>query len=57
MRNKVIIVTIVLLAVAGIMLKPVFFPRVFAVTPEPYQAYQTALASGKPIFIEFYASW
>jgi thiol:disulfide interchange protein len=59
--QKVILILVIMAAVA-IVTKPLipFLNRseqIFQVTPEPYAAYQQALASDKPIFLEFYADW
>ncbi len=58
-KSKKIILTIVLVAVLGILAKPYFFPneKAFAVTPKPYQAFKQAMENGQPVFLEFYASW
>ncbi|MBS4026485.1 MAG: hypothetical protein KGZ96_12525 [Clostridia bacterium] len=56
--GKKIVLLVVLVAVVAVLAKPLLMPkREFAVTPFPYTAYQQALADGKPIFLEFYASW
>jgi thiol:disulfide interchange protein len=56
--GKKIVLLVVLVAVVAVLAKPLIMPkRVFTVTPFPYTAYQKALKEGKPIFLEFYASW
>jgi hypothetical protein len=58
-KGKIIVIAFVLMAVLAILAKPHVFTtqRAFAVTPEPYQAYQQALAKGELIFLKFYAAW
>ena len=57
-----IILAVVILLVAGVIARP-YIPflnpeeEAFSVTPQPYSAYEEALEEGKPIFLEFYASW
>lgn len=58
-KGKTLIITIVLVVALGILVKPYIFPKEknFAITPEPYQVYQQAVKQGRPIFLEFYATW
>jgi len=61
--RKIILAIVILLAV-GVIARP-YFPFLnpgeeegaYSVTPQPYSAYEEALQEGKPIFLEFYASW
>jgi thiol:disulfide interchange protein len=56
--GKKLVLLVVLVAVIAVLAKPLLIPkREFTVTPFPYTAYQQALAEGKPILLEFYASW
>ncbi len=62
--RKIILAIVILLAV-GVIARP-YIPFLspesgekgaISVTPQPYSAYEEALQEGKPIFLEFYASW
>ncbi len=55
--KRTVILGIVLLVVAAILIYPRIRPKVngeFSVTPDPIGAMAAAVASDKPIFMEFY---
>ena len=62
MKYKTIVITVVLLLVAGVLARP-YIPFLnsnnegLEITPEPLNVYEEATAQGEPIFLEFYASW
>lgn len=60
-KAKAILLAVVALLAAGVLVKP-YLPagagkQAFAVTPDPDLAYQEALSAGRPVFLEFYATW
>ncbi|HSW35712.1 MAG TPA: hypothetical protein VLH18_03820 [Candidatus Limnocylindrales bacterium] len=66
-KYRYIFLTVVAIVIIAVLLYPSlanFSPldeelsaAVFAPTPEPYTAYNEALAAGRPIVLEFYARW
>ena len=62
MKYKTIVLTIVLVLVIGVLVRP-YLPFLnsndegLGITPQPLNVYEEATAQGEPIFLEFYASW
>lgn len=61
-RARIIIITAVILVVAGIFAWPYLKPTgtkytKFQVTPNASAALDSSIAKERPVFLEFYASW
>ena len=60
MKNKtkvLIFLTVAILSVMALVIPRYTSPSEFQVTKQPLVAFEEAQKSGKPIFLEFYATW
>ncbi|ADG83413.1 thiol:disulfide interchange protein DsbD [Thermincola potens] len=58
--GRIIILAVLVIVIIGIMAAPSFMSKgeeKFTVTPNPADAFAKAKGQGKPVFLEFYASW
>jgi hypothetical protein len=58
-KIKVGLIVVLTAIIIGILILPEtgWLKREFHVTENPQTVYNEALAKGKPIYLEFYASW
>lgn len=58
-RNKIILIVLLSITIIGIIVLPEtgLIEHKFKTTDNPLTAYNQAKNEGKPIFLEFYASW
>lgn len=58
-RGKIILIVVLTIVIIGIMVLPEtgLIKREFKTTPNPITVFNEAKAKGKPIYLEFYATW